>query len=62
MPISHCELFDTLTFPVEEQWYYLTYSWGTKEIHTFLKCIILYVNVIARLEFKLAYYDVTLQY
>ena len=38
-------------------WYYLTDSWEDKEVHTFPKGICPKVNVIARLEFELAYYD-----
>ena len=34
----------------EQQWYYLTYSWGNKEVHTFRKGIKLQVNVTARLK------------
>ena len=43
----------------EEQlwWYYLTYSWDDKGVHTFPKGICLKVNIIARLEYELAYYD-----
>ena len=44
------------------QWYYLTHCWGDKEVHTFPKGISPKVNVLARLEFELAYYDVTIQY
>ena len=38
-------------------WYYLTHSWEDKGVHTFPKSICPKVNVIARLEYKLAYYD-----
>ena len=41
----------------EEQWYYLTHSWEDKGVHTFPKDICPKVNVIARLEYELAYYD-----
>ena len=40
----------------------LTHNRGAKGIHTFLKGIIPKVNIIAQLEFELAYYDVTVQY
>ena len=40
---------------VEQSWYYLTHSW--EGVHTFPKGICPKVNVIARLEFELAYYD-----
>ena len=36
---------------------YFTNSWADKEVHTFPKGICPKVNVIARLEFELAYYD-----
>ena len=59
-------LFNAETILVEEpQQCYLTYSWtwvGSKRVHTVLKCISLEVNVIARLEFELAYYDLTVQH
>ena len=41
----------------EQQWYYLTHSWEDKRVHTFSKGICPKVNVIARLEYELAYYD-----
>ena len=45
-------------FSLEEQlWYYLTHTWEDKGVHTFPKGICPKVNVIARLEFELAYYD-----
>ena len=34
-----------------------THSWEDKGVHTFPKCICPKVNVIARLEYELAYYD-----
>ena len=37
--------------------YYLTHSWDDKGVHTFPKGICPKVNVIARLEYELAYYD-----
>ena len=37
-------------------------SWEDKEVHAFLKGISPKVNVIVQLEFKLAYYDFTVQY
>ena len=37
--------------------YYLTHSWEDKGVHIFPKGICPEVNVIARLEFELAYYD-----
>ena len=45
----------------EQQWCYLTHSWEDKGIHTFSKGIYPKVNVIAWLEFELAYYDSTVQ-
>ena len=44
-------------FLEEQQWYYLTHSWEDKGVHTFPKGICPKVNVIARLEYELAYYD-----
>ena len=41
----------------EQQWYYLTRNWEDKGVHTFPKGICPNVNVIARREFELAYYD-----
>ena len=51
-------LFNAKSILLEEQlWYYLTHSWEDKGVHTFPKGICPKVNVIARLEFELAYYD-----
>ena len=56
--INPCRLFNAkATFLEEQQWYYLTHSWEDKGAHTFPKGIRLKVNVIARLEHELAYYD-----
>ena len=41
----------------EQLWYYLTHSWEDKGVHTFPKGICPKVNVIAPLEYELAYYD-----
>ena len=41
----------------EQSWYYLTHSWEDKGVHTFPKGICPKVNVIAWLEYELAYYD-----
>ena len=50
--------FNVKAILLEEQyWYYLTHSWEDKGVHTFPKGICPKVNVIARLEYKLAYYD-----
>ena len=44
--------------PKPEQWRYnLTHSWEDKGVHNFPKGICVKVNVIARLEFELTYYD-----
>ena len=40
-----------------EEPYYLTHSWEDKGVHTFPKCICPKVNIIARLEYELAYDD-----
>ena len=39
------------------EWGYLTHNWEDKGVHSFPKGIFPKVNVIARLEFELAYYD-----
>ena len=44
-------------FLEEQQWYYLSHRWDDIEVYTFPKNIYPKVNVIARLEFELAYYD-----
>ena len=41
----------------EQQWYQLTHSWEDKGAHNFPNGICPKVNVIARLEYELAYYD-----
>ena len=45
-----------MLFNAKEQ-YYLTHSWEDKGVHTFPMEICPKVNVIARLEYELAYYD-----
>ena len=55
-------LFYAKAILLEEQyWYYLTHSWEDKGAHTFPKGICPKVNVIARLEYELAYYDSAVQ-
>ena len=55
-------LFNAKAILLEEQyWYYLTHSWEDKGVHTFPKGICPKVNVIARLEYELAYYDSAVQ-
>ena len=49
-------LFNAKAILLEEQ-YYLTHSWEDKGVHTFPKGICPKVNIIARLENELAYYD-----
>ena len=49
-------LFNAKAIILEEQ-YYVTHSWEDKGVHTFPKGIFLKVNIIARLENELAYYD-----
>ena len=49
-------LFNAKAILLEEQ-YYSTHSWEDKGVHTFPKGICSKVNVIARLEYELAYYD-----
>ena len=41
--------------PEERQWYYLPHSWEDKGVHTFPNGICPKVNVIAQLEYELAY-------
>ena len=53
-----CRLFNAIAILLEEQvWYYLTHSWEDRGVHTFPKSICLKVNVIARLEYELTYYN-----
>ena len=53
-----CKLFNAKAILLEEQyWYYLTHSWEDKGVHTFPKGICPKMNIIARLEYELAYYD-----
>ena len=49
-------LFNAKAILLEEQ-FYLTHSWEDKGVQTFPKGICPKVNVIARLEYELAYYD-----
>ena len=44
-----------------QQWYYLTHRWKDKGAHTFPNGICLKVDVLVRLECKLAYYDSSVQ-
>ena len=56
--INPWRLFNAKAILLEElRWCYLTHSWEDKGVHTFPKGICPKVNVIAWLEFKLAYYD-----
>ena len=45
----------------KRQCYYLTHSWDDEGVYTFPKGICSKVNVIARLEFELAFYDSAIQ-
>ena len=55
-------LFNAKSILLKEQyWYYLTHGWEDKGVHTFTKGICPKVNVIAWLEFELAYYDSAVQ-
>ena len=49
-------LFNAKAILLEEQ-YYLNHSWEDKGVHTFPKGICPKVNIIARLENELAYYN-----
>ena len=56
--INRCSLFNAEAILLEQQsWYYLTHSWEDKGVHTFPKGNFPEVNIIARLEYELAYYD-----
>ena len=48
-------------FVKEQQWYYLNYSLGDKGVHDFPINIRPKVNVIALLEFELAYFKAAVQ-
>ena len=51
-------LFNAKAILLKEQlWYYLTHSWKDTGVYIFPKGICPKVNVIARLEYELAYYD-----
>ena len=50
-------LFNAESIILGQQWLYLTHRWEDKGVHTFPKGVCPKVNVIARLEFELAYYD-----
>ena len=54
-------LFNAKAILLEQYWYYLTYSWEDKGVHTFPKGICSEVNVIARQEYELTYYDSAVQ-
>ena len=55
--------FNAKAISVEEQkWYQLIHRWGDKGFHIFPKGMSLKVNVIARLEFELANYDIAAQH
>ena len=56
--IGLVSLFNGISTSVEEQlWFYLTHSQEDKGFYTFPKSICPKVNVIARLEYELTYYD-----
>ena len=46
----------------KQQWYYLTHSWESERIHNFHKGIRLKVDLITRLDFVHAYYNVSVHY
>ena len=48
--------------PGEQKIFNSIYNCGHKEVHSFHEDISPKVNVTARLEFKLAYYDITVQH
>ena len=49
------------SLPQRQKWYYLTHNFGKRELAPF-PWVSPKVNVIARLEFELAYYNVTIQH
>ena len=55
--VSRCPFSATITITPRALFHYLTHSWEDKGVHTFPKGICPKVNVIARLEYELAYYD-----
>ena len=56
------QLFNAKAFLQEQSLYYLTHRWEDKRVHTFPKGICPKVNVIARLEYQLAYYNSTVHH
>ena len=54
--INHNGLFNARAFLIQEQ-QYLTHCWMDNEVHTFANSTNPKVNVIARLEFDLAYFE-----
>ena len=63
MNINLRGLFSAKALLVEEQqWYYLSLCWGNKKVQYFSKGISPKVNIITRLEFERAYYDVLIQH
>ena len=48
----------TGTLIEKQKWFYLTGSWEIKGFNTFLKVIRPKLNVVTRLDFELAYYNV----
>ena len=55
-------LFNAQSILLEDrQWYYLIHSWDDKEVQAFAEATCPKVNLIARLEFELAYYDSAVQ-
>ena len=58
-----CVLFNAKAVLVEEhQWYYLNYCYESNRVNTFLMNICPKENVIAWLEFKLAYFEAAVQH
>ena len=60
---TSCGLFNGKTILVkEQQWYYLTPSWGIRKLNIFSKGISLKVNVVAWIEFELTHFKVAIQH
>ena len=60
--MGYLQLFYFTISEEKQQWYFLTHSWKDKGFHNIPKGIRPKVNIIAQLEFELAYYDVTMQH
>ena len=55
-------LLNTKATIVKQQWYYLANSWNPSGVPIFRKVISPKVNVIAQMEFELAYLEATVRH